>query len=92
MNEEIRIPEEPAEFVPEYDLEGCIIVRGANGEPVNSTVPGYFQEIILTCIPSDAILVETTSLEPVGDVILEGAENVLGDGFPVSFRFFGDDN
>lgn len=91
MNEEIHIPEEPVEFVPEYDLDGCIIIRGANGELVKPVLEGCFEPIVLTCIPSDAIFVETASIESVDDDILGGTENVLGGGFPVNFRFLGED-
>jgi hypothetical protein len=89
MIEEILLPEEQPQFIPDFDFEGLVTVRSITGGPLNPLAVSDFQPIVLTCIPSDAIFVETTTLESNGEFVLEDPESVLGNGFPVCINLFG---
>ena len=45
----------------EMHFEGCVIVRAADGEALKPLNSKDFQQIVLTCLPTDVTLVETTS-------------------------------
>jgi hypothetical protein len=83
MNEPIRLPENERTLQIDGDFDGCVIIRTADGSPMIPVLNAKdFQPIVLTCIPTDVILVEIQSLGIAEDLNLGDPEFVLGFGYP----------
>ena len=89
MSEYIQLPKEPTTAADD-GFSGCIIIKAADGTPMIPMLNAKdFQPIVLTCMPTDVILVETQSIGIVEDIDLGESALVCGYGYPETLDSFG---